>query len=152
MKRVSFSPTGSKQSTKTLSPVSLPLCAVLLLLACHDRSPTAPLKTVPMGSWGGAQISLTVTQTGGILKQLCADGTIDQPMTLDADGRFNVTGRYNRQVGGPSIGEGHPARFTGSTDGRTMRLMVTQTDDNQTFGPLTLIFEQQTQIGPCPLV
>lgn len=153
MKRVSLRPADSKQSTKTRLRGGPALGTILLLLACRDSSPTAPLKTVPVGSWGGVQVALTVGENDGTLKQLCASGTITQAMLLDATGRFDVSGTYTRQRGGPiGIGDSHPARYMGSTDGRTMTMMVTQIDDNQTFGPFTLTFGHETLVGPCPLV
>jgi hypothetical protein len=131
---------------------------ILLLLAsaaaCHEHSPTSPSPaSVPSGAWGGSQASLTVFEGGGVWRQLCASGTIDHPLTLDAAGRFDSTGRLIRNPGGPiETGGAHPARYSGTTDGKTMTITIITTDDNDTFGPFSLAFGKQTEIGPCPLV
>ncbi len=136
---------------------SFGLASVLLLAtsltACHEGSATSPPPpSVRAGAWGGNQTSLMVSQGGGVWRELCADGMIEHPMTLDPNGRFDVTGSLMRSVGGPSIGRTHPARYMGMSDGRTLTITIVTTDDNATFGPFTLTFGQQTQVGPCPLV
>ncbi|MDQ2971149.1 MAG: hypothetical protein M3R34_08415, partial [Acidobacteriota bacterium] len=99
------------------------------------------------------RIQLTVTDSGGTLQQLCARGTIDRPLVLDSGGRFDATGSYIRQRGGPiRLDDIHPARFTGSTDGTTLTLTVTQTDDGQVFGPFSMRFGSVIDVGACPLV
>ena len=131
------------------------LAAVLLGAAACSDSPTGPPASgrVATGPWGGDKISLTVTNSGGTLQQVCAQGTIDQPLMLDSSGRFDVTGMYTRQRGGPvRQGDSHPARFTGQTDGMTLTLTVMQTDDGQVFGPFSLRFGSVVDPGACPLV
>jgi hypothetical protein len=96
---------------------------------------------------------MTVIQSGATLRQTCASGTLDQPLFLDAASHFDVTGKYTRQVAGPIRPEDtHPARYTGSTDGSTMTLMVIETDDGLIFGPFTLILGLGTAVSPCPLL
>jgi hypothetical protein len=95
---------------------------------------------------------MTITQSGATLRQTCASGTLDQPLFLDAASHFDVTGKYTRQVGGPIRPDTHPARYTGSTDGSTMTLMVMETDDGLVFGPFTLTFGLGTAVSPCPLL
>jgi len=133
--------------------ISFPLALLLLLaLACEENSPTAPKKLdrMPVGAWGGEQISLTVSETGGTLEQFCARGTLDQPILLDAGGRFEVAGTFVEDRGGPSVG--HPARYSGSTDGTTTILTVTLTDSDRQIGPLRFFFGLAAQVPPCPIV
>jgi hypothetical protein len=130
----------------------LGLATFILTAACNHESPTQPLSRVPPGKWGGSEIAMTVTQSGATLQQTCANGTLDQPLLLDASSRFDETGKYTRQVGGPVLPDAHPARYTGSTDGSTMTLMVMETDDGLTFGPFTLTFGLGTTVSPCPLL
>ena len=121
---------------------------LLLTLCCDGGPPTSPGGTVPLGIWGGVDIALTVTATGATLQQVCADGTISQPMTLDASGHFDVPGTYD-VTAGPTFR--HPARYTGTTDGHTMTLTIVQTDNGQMVGPFTLTFGRVTNIPPCML-
>ncbi len=125
------------------------------------RAPRRPgVRTVPprsgngpalQGVWGGDEVSLTVTPSGGRFEQYCAVGSIDRPIQLDANGRFSVIGMYLRNRGGP-IGLPEPARYIGSVEGTRMILTITLTDSNEQIGPFTLLFGRMTQVRPCPLV
>ena len=63
---------------------------------------------------------------------------ITEPIVADSSGRFGVSGTHTREHGGPiredEKADTHPARFVGSTDGRTMRMTVTLMDSNQDVG------------------
>jgi hypothetical protein len=126
--------------------------ALFLTLSCQGGSPTSSGRTVPLGTWGGVDVVLTVTATGGTLQRVCASGAIPQPMTLDMSGHFDSPGTYVVSGPGPGPSVNHPARYTGTTDGNTMTLTILQTDDNQTVGPFTLTLGQITNIGPCPIL
>jgi len=106
---------------------------------------------VLQGVWGDEEVNLTVGQSGGRFEQYCAVGTIDQPILLDANGRFSVAGTFLRNRGGPT-GVHEPARYIGSVDGMGMILTVTLTGSNEQIGPFTLLFGRMTQVRPCPLV
>jgi hypothetical protein len=92
-------------------------------------------------------------QTGGSLEYDCAHGKIGQPFVADSAGRFDLAGTHTREHGGP-IREGeeadtHPARYTGTTDSRTMTLTVTLTDSNEKVGTFTLTRGQAGRIVKC---
>lgn len=97
---------------------------------------------VAAGRWGGPHVSLEVTDSGGRIEFDCAHGTLEEPLQLDADGRFDVRGTFSREHGGPiRRGEeesGKPARYAGSIRGTTMELSVTLTEGNQAVGSFTL--------------
>lgn len=84
--------------------------------------------TVATGVWGGEHIRLQVTDNGASLEYDCAHGTIDQPLKLDAEGRFEVKGTHTRERGGPvrrdERPDNQPARYTGRVEGQTMTLKV----------------------------
>ena len=65
--------------------------------------------------------------------------------------RFDVPGEQNITAFPVDRGILHPARFTGSIDGRTMTLTVTLTDTAVTLGPVSLTFEKEPNMGPCPI-
>jgi hypothetical protein len=90
------------------------------------------LTAVPAGNWGGEHVSMEVTNSGATLEFDCAHGSVPEPLTLDADGRFDRSGVFVREQGGP-IREGEPedtrpARYSGTTDGRSMSLTITIQD------------------------
>jgi hypothetical protein len=103
--------------------------------------------------WGGEHVGLTVSATGGTLEYDCANGTIDQAIQAASDGNFVALGSHTRGHGGPAIqGEvpdRHPARYTGWTDGATMRLSVTLTDTGDKLGDFTLVRGQSPRVFRC---
>lgn len=108
---------------------------------------------VPEGSWGGEHIGLEVTTKGASVDYDCAHGAVDQPMTLDKNGRFDVKGTHIRERPGP-VREGdetasRPARYEGRTDGRTMTLTVTLTDTGERFGSYSLTYKQARRVTKC---
>ena len=110
-------------------------------------------KPIEVGAWGGDHVNLLVAATGGTLEYDCAHGTIDQSFLADSSGRFDLAGTHTREHGGPiRIGEKEdkrPARYTGTTDGRTMTLTVTLTGSNERIGPFTLTRGQLGRVVKC---
>ena len=51
--------------------------------------------------WGGTGIQLTVNDATATVEFDCAHGTIDQPLLIDQDGRFDIPGTFVREHGGP---------------------------------------------------
>lgn len=160
--------------------------AVLLSVACSDRSPTSPeavaaqsvhsvetaasgrparssprvvpprpppQTAVPLGIWGGEHVSLLVTERGGSLEYDCAHGKIDQALVADGAGRFDLRGTHTREHGGPiredEEADTHPARYSGTTDGRTMTLTVTLLDSGEEVGTFKLTRGQAGRILKC---
>ena len=107
-------------------------------------------KPIEVGAWGGDHVNLLLTATGGTLEYDCAHGTIDQPFLTDSSGRFDLAGTHTREHGGPiRIGEKEdkrPARYTGTTDGRTMTLTVALAGSNEPLGTFTLTRGQPGRI------
>jgi hypothetical protein len=105
-----------------------------------------------IGTWGGEHVRITVGAASSILEYDCAHGSIDQPFTVDTGGRFDLIGTHVPEGPGPTH-EGppttHPARYTGSTDGNTMTLTVTQTDTNETLGPFALALDAPGRVVKC---
>ncbi len=133
----------------------LPIGLVILFLACSETVTGPKPGSVPLGAWGNSESGLgasrlTVTGAGGTLHQTCADGTISQPIVLDAGGRFDVAGEYAVTVGPTQNSQ--RARYTGSVSGQTMMLTVTETSSGATFGPFTLRSGEQPSLAPCPIV
>ena len=106
-----------------------------------------------IGTWGGDHVRATVGLASTLLVYDCANGSIDQPFTVDTAGRFVLTGTHVMESGGP-VQAGvepvrHPARYTGSTDGKVLTFTVTLTDSNQTFGPFALALNAPGRVLKC---
>ena len=103
-------------------------------------SDPSPLRLA--GAWGGDYVSMTVTMAASHLEFDCAHGEIPSAVTLDEAGAFTAPGAYIREHGGPiregETGETHPAIYSGTVRGGTMRLLVFLTDTNDTLGTFTL--------------
>src|SRR5579859_283227 len=117
-----------------------------LFVACggsHETPTSSPQnRAVPIGTWGGAGIAVTVNPGNAAVEFDCAHGTIDHPMATDAAGRFSLTGTYVQEHGGP-IGpeppDTHPALYEGSVSGTAMTLTITLTDTNRAVGSFTAV-------------
>lgn len=108
---------------------------------------------VKRGTWGGRGMALELAGESGRTEYDCAHGTIDQPLTLDREGRFDARGTYVPEKGGPQR-EGQeppqrPARHTGKVEGDTMTITVTLTDNDQTIGTYTLTFGKSGFLRKC---
>jgi hypothetical protein len=110
-------------------------------------------KQVAVGVWGGEHIRLQVTESGASIEYDCAHGTINQPLTLDGQGRFEVTGTHTREHGGPvrrdDVPDSYPARYTGRVEGQTMTLTVTLSDAGTDVGTYTLTQGSEGRIRKC---
>lgn len=115
------------------------LLATLLLAACQAAS-TAPAGAALTGAWGGEHIGLELTAAGGRVDYDCAAGTIDEPVRLDASGRFTVDGMHTPGMGGPErVDVPRPrvaATYTGRANGDRLTLSVRTA--NSELGPFTL--------------
>ena len=102
---------------------------LLLLMACTaNPSGASRLDRVPAGEWGGEHVRLTVEDGGGKVEFDCAHGSLDAPLTLDPEGRFDVPGRLAFEGGPTRRGEAEnarPARYRGQIDSGRMTLEVT---------------------------
>ena len=129
--------------------VSLLARAVALSAVAACAASTAPLTS---GNWGGADLLLTLTPTGGTAEFDCAHGAISSPLQVDGLGNFDVPGTFI-QEGGPSrLGDGrpvYPARYAGRITGNVMKLTVTRTDSVVSLGTFTLERDGQARVFKC---
>ena len=113
----------------------------IIMVACAAvPSSAGRLDRVPKGEWGGEHVRLSVEKAGGMIEFDCAHGSLDEPLALDAAGRFDVKGRLVTE-GGPvrkdDTGTGRPARYRGESDARRMSLEVTL-EGGENVGSFTL--------------
>jgi hypothetical protein len=119
-----------------------------LLAGCDNPFPPG---AVVRGMWGGDNAGLMADDTSAHIHIGCTYGDVHEPIVLDMSSRFDVVGEHNISAYPVDRGILHPARFTGSVDGRTMTLTVTLTDTAVTLGPVSMTFEKEPNLGPCPI-
>lgn len=123
--------------------------SIFAVFACSAA--TSARITEVVGTWGGDNAGLIVTDTDVHVHIGCTLGDAVGPIHPDAGGRFEVTGTYNVDAYPVNRGIDHPAQFTGQITGQTMALTVTLTDTARVLGPVTLIYGKEPQMGPCPI-
>jgi hypothetical protein len=125
--------------------------AALSLSACGS-SPTAPTRISP-GTWGGDHIRLLVSDTSATIEFDCAHGSLNLPLVVDRSGYFDLAGIFVQEHGGPiRIDEDllqEPARYTGTTDGRTMTMSVMRTTALQLVGTFSLAIGSPGRVVKC---
>ena len=124
------------------------LVGFAVLAACDNPFPPG---AIVRGTFGGNNAGLMADDTSAHLHIGCTYGNVHEPIVLDLNSRFDVTGEQNITAHPVDLGVLHPARFTGSIDGRTMTVTVTLTDTAVTLGPVELTFEKEPNMGPCPI-
>lgn len=110
---------SSKPVTTTTSPAPTSTPA--------PAKPGAAGARLTPGMWGGRHVHLEATNEGASFEFDCAHGKTSKPITLDANGSFEVEGTYEREGPGPTRQGGSntiDVRFTGTVTGDTMELTV----------------------------
>lgn len=115
-----------KSRSLRFTRVMLAVLPLSSMAGCH--SPFAPNDVLPDGRWGGDHAELVVAESSATIEFDCAHGTLNVPIRVDADGRFDVAGTFTREQGGPIREDDPPvplaARYVGTTDGRKTTLTV----------------------------
>jgi len=117
---------------------SVAFLVVGLLAAGAIIAKTQRMNRIATGVWGGQHISIKVGAKSATIEYDCATGSIEGPLVLDSEGRFNLRGTHTMQRGGPIRADenpkGHPATYTGSIKGNTMTLTLKVADgEEETF-------------------
>jgi hypothetical protein len=91
--------------------------------------------TIPLGvgHWGSNQADMVVTDSGATIQFGCASGAINQPILLNANGRFSLPGTYT-PGGGPVRSDGGThlsATYSGQVTGDSMLFTVRFNDGTQ---------------------
>ena len=149
-------PVETATHARTAMLVSLRAASLVVALVAVTalRSPTYEgASSVATGTWGGTDIRLEVTDRGAQADFGCAHGSIDEPMTLDSDGRFDAKGTYAPEGHGPQredqSGQGRPARYAGRVQGSTMTVTISLIESGETVGPFTLTHGKTPKITKC---
>ena len=147
---------GDKSPTQPVSMEGNPTSAQAATAAGRPSTRSLPARNAPVvgiiGTWGGQGLTMTIGAASAILSFDCGHGTIDQPFVADQKGSFDLVGTYVHESPGP-IRQGepvvHPARYTGTVDGKTMAFTVTETDTGLTLGKFVLTLGVAGRVFKC---
>ena len=123
--------------------------SIFTALACSTATSTHITEVV--GTWGGDNAGLIVSDTDVHVHIGCTLGDALGPIRPDANGRFEANGTYNVDAYPVDRGIVHPAQFTGQIIGLTMTLTVSLSDTARVLGPVTLTYGKEPQMGVCPI-
>src|ERR1051325_8884061 len=105
------------------------------------------------GVWGGDHVRMEVSDAGAAVEFDCAHGSIEQTITLDPDGAFDIKATYVPERGGPVRRDAppplRPARYKGKVAGDTLTLAVTLTDNGEDAGTYTLTRGSDGHVMKC---
>jgi hypothetical protein len=122
-------------------------------VSAKKSSNGANVERLAKGMWGGDHIRFEVTDAGASIEHDCAHASIEQPVALDSEGRFDSKATYVVERGGPIRRDQppptRPARYKGQVSGDTLTLNVTLTDTNEDAGSFTLTRGSEGRIMKC---
>jgi hypothetical protein len=124
-------------------------------------APTAPAVFTPpaagqvlIGTWASGDFRLTANRFGAAMAFRCAEGGLKQPLQVDAQGRFDVTGEYAWKPGEPmpTYPVVNPARYQGQIISSTMLLTITisYTEPDTITYRLPFVSAEPTYVPPRP--
>jgi hypothetical protein len=115
-----------------------------------DRLSAAKENQVKTGEWGGEHIALRVDENGAEIDYDSARGRINQPITTDKDGKFDLKGTYVPERGGPvridQPFNAHSANYAGIVKDKSMTLTVTLSDTKEVVGTFDLTYGSPPQV------
>lgn len=133
------------------------LAAAVVATACATREALNPPSGthLALGTWGGDGAGVVATDSLTHIHIGCTFGDVIGRVVLDVDGRFNVSGSYMLRAFPIAVGPTVPAQFSGRVEGSTLTLIVAVNDtvDKKlvALGPVSVRFDQQPKLGPCPI-
>jgi hypothetical protein len=115
------------------------LCSAASVLAAGPLA--AQSGDTSANAWGGDHVRMELTKTGAKLDFDCASGTIDQPLTIPEDGKFQAHGTFIPERPGPVRKDGNPAAaatYVGTIKGDSMYLEIVLAASKETVGTYQL--------------
>lgn len=110
-------------------------------------------RRVANGQWGGQNAQLDVSEDGANLRFSCAHGSIELPLTLDAEGRFSAQGTFVAEGMGPlredDPPKSRPAVYSGVVRDKVLTLTVTVPDSKGEGGTFELTLGEPGRIRRC---
>jgi len=139
-------------------PERLRILFVAVLLAtstCSDGSLAPTDGTLAIGTWGGDNAGVIVTESVTHVHVGCTFGDVTGEIAVAPDGRFKVDGSYVLRAYPVAVGPPLPAQFSGRISGRTLTLAIAVNDTVEkkvvALGPVTVVYGREPEMGPCPI-
>ncbi|MPZ16620.1 MAG: hypothetical protein GEV06_01710 [Luteitalea sp.] len=145
-----------RRVTRTALSIALGLLATGALASSRGNvatMPDPPAQSIQNGLWGGERVRLTVTADGATVEYDCGHGRIEQPISLDAQSRFEVSGWHVQEQGG-ALREGAAdrklaARYAGRVRNDHMTLTVELTESGTKLGTFSLEHGKAVRLVKC---
>lgn len=141
----------------TMLPHRIAFAAGLLLAlaACDSDDPLGSADELALGTWGGDDAAVIVSDDLAHVHVGCTNGDFPAPIQLDDDGRFSVAGDYLVRAYPVALGPTMPAQFAGVVRGRDLVMTVAVNDtvahELIVLGPATVRLGRDPRMGPCPI-
>ena len=113
---------------------SLAFLASAGLVSCTSDDPLSP--TVVDGTWGAEGVILELDENGGRVGFPCADGTLEEPVTLDRENGFEVQGEM---LIGPVPVRAVLAEYRGTVRNDRMDFRIVLVESGELFGDYELV-------------
>jgi hypothetical protein len=131
------------------------VAALAIVFAARCELLTPSESTLRLGTWGGDDAGVIVTDSGAHLHVGCTYGGVEGAIPIAPDGRFNIDETHNITAHPVDRGIFLPARLTGrlTFPMLTFTITVNDTVNHRTvvLGPKTVRFGQEPKMGPCPI-
>ena len=118
------------------------MLSIIMITGTFAASKPRKVKRLAQGTWGGMHIRIDVGPRTASVEWDCANGSITGPLNINSNGTFSWRGVHNREHPGPvrenDSGFQHPAVYSGTVKGDTMKLNVKLTDTNEVLDTFTL--------------
>lgn len=122
--------------------------------AVSSAADSTPSDHLSAGTWGAEGSGAIVGDSTMHIHVACTKGDFPTPKSLDAQGRFVVSGTYVLRAY-PVQREDLPAQLSGAVSGNrfTFSIAVNDTVNRKpvVLGPITVSFGREPKMGPCPI-
>jgi hypothetical protein len=129
------------------------LATLFLAWSVFGVTTSGAADTPLLGAWAGNHISLELNANGGTVDFDCAHGEITRAVVLDAEGRFDLPGRYAEEHGGPARqgddSAGFDVRYAGRVQDGKMRLSIRRGDTKALVGKFMLTLGAEPTLVKC---
>lgn len=135
---------------KPFSYLTAAVLGAVGLFACGDES-SSPSQALLLGQWGSNTVSLVAIRSGAEVQLPCAAVIIDDPIEVNVNNTFSVTGRL--QTSSAVVGPLPKVKVSGRTSGQHVSLTIRTpaTDSPVTYELDADVVPPPLEVPECPL-